>query len=300
ASIGGISTIIGSPPNLIGVQYLAPAGIKIDFLNWMLHALPVSLSMYGFLLFYINHHLKSCHFNPQNIALYLEQQTKNLQPLSRGERNTMGVFFLAVTLWLLPGLLNLFGLEQAYETVSKLLPESLVALIAAVLLFLLPSDKQLTGTLLTEDLRQIDWDTILLFGGGIALGQLIISTGLAEHIGSNIAGLVSPENTLLLVFLLIVGILFMTEISSNTAISITFVPIVINILTDLQLPVLYPVFGVVLASSFAFMLPVATPPNAIVYGSGQIPITNMIKTGLWLNIAGAALIFAWVYVYMLL
>ncbi len=90
----------------------------------------------------------------------------------------------------------------------------------------------------------------------------------------------------------------MTEISSNTAIAITFVPIVIGILTTLQIPILYPVLGIVLASSFAFMLPVATPPNAIVYGSGYIPLGKMLKTGLWLNIAGAILIFLFMMAYM--
>ncbi len=298
ASIGGISTIIGSPPNLIGVQYLQEAGAKVDFLSWMLIALPISLCMYGVLLLYINRHLKRCSFESTSITKYLETHKKELAPISVGERNTLLVFLLAVLLWLLPGLLNLFGLEEASKIMGKLLPESLVALIAAILLFLLPSGKDLKGTLLGEDLRQIDWDTILLFGGGLALGKLIIDSGLAGAIGSGIAGAVSPENAPLLIFLLIAGILMLTEISSNTAIAITFIPIVIDILTSLQMPLLYPVFGVVLASSFAFMLPVATPPNAIVYGSGEIPISKMIKTGFWLNVAGALVIFGWVMLYM--
>ncbi|MBA2498203.1 MAG: DASS family sodium-coupled anion symporter [Chitinophagaceae bacterium] len=298
ASIGGISTIIGSPPNLIGVQYLNLEGIQIDFLQWMVLALPISLCMYGFLLFYIRRKLKHCPFNADSIKNYLDQNAGKLKKISKGERNTLFVFVLAVCLWLLPGILNLLGLHEAYSVLSKYLPESLVAMIAAILLFLLPSDKQFTGTLLSEDLRMIDWDTILLFGGGLALGTLVIDTGLAIVIGESIANSVSAGNIPLLIFFLIVGILFMTEISSNTAIAITFVPIVIGILTTLQVPMLYPVFGIVLASSFAFMMPVATPPNAIVYGSGMIPLNKMLKAGFWLNIAGALFIFLWMMVYM--
>src|SRR5690606_13398198 len=298
ASIGGVSTIIGSPPNMIGVQYLGERGINIDFLDWMMLTLPVSLCMYAFMLFYMYRFMKTSNFSSQKIKEYLELNAENLKKFSAGERNTIIVFILAVSLWLLPGMLNMFGFEEAYKQVSKYLPESIVALIAAILLFLLPSDKNHTGTLQSEDLRLIDWDTILLFGGGLALGSLIIQTGLAASIGNGIANTVSSGNIPGLVFLLIAGILLMTEISSNTAIAITFVPIVIGILTTLQVDILYPVLGVVIASSFAFMLPVATPPNAMVYGSGYIPLSKMIKTGAWLNLVGAIIIFGFMMLYM--
>jgi len=298
ASIGGISTIIGSPPNLIGVQYLSQFGIKVDFLKWMIMVLPVSLSMYGFLLFYIYKKLKRCSFNEESISDYLKEHAGELRPFSTGERNTVIVFFFAVFLWLLPGFLNLLGLESAYFFVIKILPDSLVALIAAILLYLLPCDKKLTGTLRAEDLRLIDWNTILLFGGGLALGTLVINTGLAAFIGSSIADSVSEGNVPFIIFFLITGILFLTEISSNTAIAITFIPIVIDILTTLQLNVLYPVIGIVIASSFAFMMPISTPPNAIVFGSGLVPVSKMLKTGLLLNITGALIIFFWVMVYI--
>jgi solute carrier family 13 (sodium-dependent dicarboxylate transporter), member 2/3/5 len=297
ASIGGISTLIGSPPNLIGAQYLNLAGIKVDFLKWMMIALPVSVSMYGFLLYYIYKKLKNFSYDSSNIKGYVADHAGDLKKFSAGERNTVAVFFMAVFLWLLPGLLSLLSLDTAYSVVSKYLPESLVAMMAAISLFILPSGKDLKGTLRAEDLKQIDWDTILLFGGGLALGQLVISSGLAAIIGGAIASGVSAGNVPLLILVLIIGILLMTEISSNTAIAITFIPIVIDILTSLQVNVLYPVAGVVMASSFAFMMPVATPPNAIVYGSGQIPLMKMIQTGIWLNMAGAIIIFFWIMVY---
>ena len=156
ASIGGISTIIGSPPNLIGVQYLDQQGIQIDFLQWMMMALPVSICMYAFLLFYIRRKLRHCRFNALSIKNYLDQNAGKLKKISAGERNTLFVFVLAVCLWLLPGILNVLGMQGAYTIVSKYLPESLVAMIAAILLFLLPADKNFTGTLIGEDLRLID------------------------------------------------------------------------------------------------------------------------------------------------
>lgn len=300
ASIGGVSTIIGSPPNLIGVNYLAKEGITIDFLQWMIIALPISLTMYAIMLLYIRYFLKKFSFSPQGIKAYVEEHTKTQPPISKGEKVTMGVFVLAVVLWLSPGVFNLLGMAEAYTFMSTYFAESTVALLAALLLFLIPPGQENggEGTLTAEDLLRIDWDTILLFGGGMALGQLVVSSGLADVIGSGITTVVDSDQWVLLVFVLVVGVLLLTEVSSNTAIAITFIPIIIGILNQLQLPELYPVLGVVVACSMAFMLPVATPPNAIVYGSRQVPIRTMAKTGFVLNLAGAVAITAWVIFYM--
>jgi sodium-dependent dicarboxylate transporter 2/3/5 len=300
ASIGGVSTIIGSPPNLIGVNYLAKEGITIDFLQWMIIALPISLTMYVFMLLYIRYFLKKFSFSPQGIKTYVEEHTKTQPRISKGEKVTMGVFVLAVVLWLSPGVFNLVGMAEAYTFMSTYFAESTVALLAALLLFLIPPGQENggEGTLTAEDLLRIDWDTILLFGGGMALGQLVVSSGLADVIGSGITTVVDPDQWVLLVFVLVVGVLLLTEVSSNTAIAITFIPIIIGILNQLQLPELYPVLGVVVACSMAFMLPVATPPNAIVYGSRQVPIRTMAKTGFVLNLAGSVAITAWVIFYM--
>lgn len=300
ASIGGISTIVGSPPNLIGVNYLAAEGVVVDFLQWMLLALPISLSMYGFLLLYVRFFLKKSTYTAAVVEAYVAQHSQEQAPISRGEQTTLGVFVLAIVLWLAPGVLNLLGQEQAYAFMTTYFAESTVALLAALLLFLLPAGKEKgqEGTLTTGDLLRIDWDTILLFGGGMALGQLVVSSGLADTIGEGITTFVDPAQQLLLIFILVSGVLLLTEVSSNTAISITFVPILIGVMAQLQVPVLYPVLGVVIACSFAFMLPVATPPNAIVYGSRQVPIGFMARVGLLLNIVGAMLITLWIMLYM--
>lgn len=299
ASIGGVSTIIGSPPNLIGVNYLQQQGITIDFLQWMLLALPVSLSMYGFLLLYMRYFLKKCGYNQEVVKQYVAEHQQKQSVLQQGAKITMAVFFLAVALWLVPGFFNLFGLEQAYSFMNKYFAESTVALLAALLLFLIPA-KPGEGVLVADDLVRIDWDTILLFGGGMALGQLVVTSGLADMIGQSITAFLNADQVVLLVLILVLLVLFLTEVSSNTAIAITFVPIIIGVLGELQLPLLYPVLGVVFACSFAFMLPVATPPNAIVYGSREVTIGSMVRTGFILNLVGAGLITAYVMLYMML
>ncbi|PRY14244.1 sodium-dependent dicarboxylate transporter 2/3/5 [Pontibacter ummariensis] len=301
ASIGGISTIIGSPPNLIGVNYLAQQGIEIDFLQWMFLALPISLSMYGFLLLYMRYCLGKSAYSKQVVQAYVAKHLQQRKKLRKGELVTMGVFILAVTLWLAPGVFNLLGMQAAYAFMDTFFAESTVALLAALLLFLIPAghENEGNGTLVAEDLVKIDWDTILLFGGGMALGQLVVSSGLADVIGRSITTFVDPAQRALLVLLLVFLVLMLTEISSNTAIAITFVPIIIGVLDGLNLPLLYPVLGVVVACSMAFMLPVATPPNAIVYGSKQVPISQMVRTGLVLNLVATAVITAWVLLYML-
>lgn len=300
ASIGGISTIIGSPPNLIGVNYLAQQGIDIDFLEWMYLALPVSLSMYGFMLLYMRYFLGRSGYNRQTVEAYVAEHKRQGQKLRKGEMITMGVFAVAVVLWLAPGVFNLLGMQEAYTFMDTYFAESTVAVLAALLLFIIPPGQENAGegTLVAEDLVKIDWDTILLFGGGMALGQLVVSSGLADIIGRSITTFVNPGQQALLVLVLVLLVLLLTEVSSNTAIAITFVPIIIGVLQGLQLPLLYPVLGVVIACSFAFMLPVATPPNAIVYGSKQVPISAMVRTGLLLNILGAIVTTAWMLLYM--
>ncbi|QCR21043.1 DASS family sodium-coupled anion symporter [Pontibacter sp. SGAir0037] len=300
ASIGGISTIVGSPPNLIGVNYLATEGVVIDFLQWLLLAFPIALSMYGVLLLYVRFFLKKSSYSAAVVQAYVQEQTVQQPRISRGEQVTLSVFVLAVVLWLAPGVLNLLGMQEAYSFMNTYFAESTVALLAALLLFLIPPGKENDGqgTLVAGDLLRIDWDTILLFGGGMALGQLVVSSGLADTIGERITTFVDPKQQLLLIFILVAGVLMLTEVSSNTAIAITFVPIIVGVLDRLQLPVLYPVLGVVLACSFAFMLPVATPPNAIVYGSKQVPVGFMARFGLFLNVAGAVLITLWILLYM--
>ncbi|WP_457639002.1 SLC13 family permease [Persephonella sp.] len=297
ASIGGATTLIGTPTNLIGAGFLREAGYDIDFLKWFFLALPITLLSYIALLFYIKFHIRNFSFDKEKIKHIIKEEKKRLPKISIGERNTLFVFSLAAFLWILPGLANMLGNEAVYKFLKSHLPEAVVALTAGVLLFLLPVKKG-EGTLTASDLRELDWDTVLLFGGGLALGKLIIKTGLAEYIGKQVAGFISPEAVVLFVFTLVIAMIFLTEISSNTATVITFAPILIGILTQLNVDLFYPIFGVIIAASFAFMLPIATPPNAIIYGSRHIPITSMIKVGFFMNIIGSVIITIFIIIYM--
>ncbi len=299
ASIGGVSTLIGTPTNLVGVGFLREIGYDVDFLRWFLLAFPISISMYVALILYIKFNIRKFKFEAAKVKQIIQNEKRSLKKWSSGERNTFFIFIFAVILWILPGLANILGNKELYLFLRSHLPESIVALLAGILLFLIPVNlRKFEGTLKVEDIKKLDWDTVLLFGGGIALGKLIIKTGLADYIGHKVGGLISPEFIFLFIIILVVSMIFMTEISSNTATVITFVPILIGILKELNVDLFYPIIGVIIASSFAFMLPIATPPNAIIYGSKIIPITKMVRIGFFLNIIGSIIISVFIFLYM--
>jgi len=299
ASIGGVATLIGTPTNLVGVGFLRDIGYDVDFLKWFLLAFPISISMYIALILYIKFNIRKFKFDSEKVKQIINNERRKLKKWSAGEKNTLFVFSLAVFFWILPGIANIVGNQELYSFLRAHLPESIVALIAGILLFLIPVNfKNFEGTLKVEDIKKLDWDTVLLFGGGIALGKLIIKTKLADYIGHKVGSLISPEIIFLFIIVLVISMIFMTEISSNTATVITFVPILIGILKELNVDLFYPIVGVIIAASFAFMLPIATPPNAIIYGSKIIPITKMARVGFLLNIIGSIIISIFIFIYM--
>ncbi|MDQ7056347.1 MAG: SLC13 family permease [Persephonella sp.] len=238
-------------------------------------------------------------FDVSRVKSIILEEKKKLPRINTGEKNTLLIFLLAAFFWVLPGLANLLGNQQMYIFLKTHIPEAIVGLVAGILLFLLPARKN-EGTLTVKDLKELDWDTVLLFGGGIALGKLIIKTGLAEYIGKNVADFVSPENAVLFIIVLVVSMILLTEVSSNTgnkAITLGQ-PILIGILKEMTVEIFYPVFGIIIAASFAFMLPIATPPNAIIYGSRYISIDRMVKVGLFMNIIGSVIISTFIIIYM--
>ena len=297
SSIGGATTLIGTPTNLVGAGFLEELGYNVDFVKWFTYAFPITFLTYIAFLIYIKIYIKSRGYSYETVKQLLLNEKSKLPSLNRGEINTIIAFLIAVSLWSLPGILNIFGFEEIYKFFKGHLPDGLVAILSAIILFLLPNEKR-EPTLTSDDLKGLDWDTILLFGGGIALGQLIMKTGLADYIGKNIAGFISPKYLILFIFILILSMVFLTEVSSNTATVLTFVPILIGILKELNIDLFFIIFGVVIAGSFAFMLPIATPPNAIIYGSKLIPLRTMVKVGLFLNIIGAIIITCMVVIYM--
>jgi solute carrier family 13 (sodium-dependent dicarboxylate transporter), member 2/3/5 len=226
-------------------------------------------------------------------AAYIRGQRRLLGRWSTGERNTLLAFSVAVSLWLAPGVVGIVAGEQsdAYAFVRDRLDEGVVALVAACLLFVLPMDRGLrTFTINWRQAVTIDWGTILLFGAGIALGTLLTTTGLAGLIGEGLAGALGGATPFTLTLLAVLAAILISETTSNTASVGIVVPIVISLAAAAGLDPAVPAMAAVFGVSFGFMLPVSTPPNAIVYGSGMVPITRMIRTGLVFDLIGAIVI----------
>ncbi len=294
ASVGGLLTPIGSPPNLIGIAFIEEqTGTNISFFEWVVTALPIVLLMFLALcvvLILLN--------RPEIRRItgadeYVAEERRKLGRLSTGERNTLIAFGVAVTLWMLPGFVNLFlGEDSAlYTFLSERVDEGVVAIIAASLLFLLPVNwSERRFTMNWNEAVRIDWGTILLFGAGITLGTLLSQTGLAETIGTGIAQGLGFTSLLTITALATIVAILISETTSNTASVGIVVPIVIPIALAAGVQPLIPALAAIFGASYGFMLPVSTPPNAIVYGSGMIPITKMVRSGVVFDIIGAVLI----------
>lgn len=288
ALIGGIGTPIGTPPNLIGIGMLDKlAGIKIPFFVWMQLAMPIMAVMIAVMILYMHFRYPPPAGGIGGLAGYMAEKKEELGPWTCGQKNTLLAFLLAVGLWLFPGIVAATaGTDnRLYAFFEVHLHEEVVSLIAVIVLFLLPVDwKRREFTIGWDDAKRIDWGTILLFGGGLSLGGLMFSTKLADALGRLIiegTGVSSPWG--ITAVATAVAILI-TEVTSNTAAANMLVPLFISIATTAGVPITPPVIGVCLGASMAFMLPVSTPSNAIVYGSGQVPIRHMITAGFWLDV----------------
>jgi sodium-dependent dicarboxylate transporter 2/3/5 len=229
----------------------------------------------------------------EGVESYVAAERAALGPLSRAERNTLIAFAVTVTLWIVPGIVALIaGNDSAvYETISGRLNEGIVAVFGASLLFLLPTDwRQREFTLNWSDAARIDWGTIVLFGTGIIFGSLLADTGLAERIGTGSAGALGLSNMFAVTAFAVVLAIVISETTSNTASAAVVVPIIIPIAVAAGIDPFVPALAATFAASFGFMLPVSTPQNAVVYGSGMVPITTMIRSGVSFDVLGAILI----------
>jgi solute carrier family 13 (sodium-dependent dicarboxylate transporter), member 2/3/5 len=296
ASVGGLLTPVGSPPNLIGRGLIEEAtGERISFLDWVIMAAPICLLMFLALCVVILLLNKPETRRLEGVEEYVDEERAKLGPFSVAERNTVIAFVVTVVLWITPGVVALVaGTESsAYTTVSDRLDEGVVAVLGAALLFLLPTKwEEREFTMRWSDAQQIDWGTIVLFGTGIIFGSLLESSGLAETIGNGASDTLGLGSTFAItVFAALLAIL-VSETTSNTASAAVVVPIVIPIAMAAGVDPFVPALAATFAASFGFMLPVSTPQNAIVYGSGTVPITTMIRTGFSFDVLGAILIVA--------
>jgi sodium-dependent dicarboxylate transporter 2/3/5 len=296
ASIGGIGTPIGTPPNLIGIGMLNRiANVEISFFEWMALGVPIVVLTFGFLIayFYVRS-LRHLELNTGQ-ADAIRAEIERLGPMSRGQRNVLLAFAVTVILWILPGILTIAGAGSTAfaRWVTAAFPESVAAVVGALLLFLLPLNwRARRFTLTWEEAVRIDWGIVLLFGGGLSMGELAFSTGLAESLGRGITSWLPAQSALALTILFTAVAIGMSEAASNTASANMIVPVAIAVSQAAGVNPLQPALGATLGASMGFMMPISTPPNAIVYSSGHVPIATMMKHGIVLDLAGFVVIVA--------
>jgi sodium-dependent dicarboxylate transporter 2/3/5 len=294
SSVGGIGTPVGTPPNIIGIAMIQKfLNINIPFFQWMIVAVPILVVMFIFLfvIMYFTHKPEMSKI--EGSREYVRNEKKMLGKWTRGQKNALIAFIITVILWVIPGFFALFiGTSSLlYKSYNALVPEGVAAIIGAVLLFILPvSWEKREFTITWRQAVRIDWGTLLLFGGGLTLGNLMFETKLAEAIGRGLLDFSGAASVWGLTLAAIYISMIVSETTSNTASANMVVPVIISLCLAANINPIPPAIGAALGASCAFMLPVSTPPNAIVYGSGMVPITKMIKTGLMLNVIAGMVI----------
>jgi sodium-dependent dicarboxylate transporter 2/3/5 len=292
-SRGGMATPVGTPPNLIAVGMLSEQlDLRITFVQWMLFSVPIVLVLLVIVMAYLSWAGNAGVDEIPGTDRIIADRKAALGPWRRGEINAVIAFGATVLLWVGPGLLALVLGREHPVTVSVLtsVPEAVAAMVGVVLLFLLPLSKTQRSTITWKQAAQIDWGTILLFGGGLALGALAASTGLAQAVGQAITGLVPTSDVAALTFAAAIFTVVLSETMSNTAATNIAIPIVISIAMASGVNPMIPAITCALSASVADALPVSTPPNAIVYASGRVTITDMIRYGVLMDLIAVTVV----------
>ncbi|MBW2394275.1 MAG: DASS family sodium-coupled anion symporter [Deltaproteobacteria bacterium] len=298
ASIGGVGTLIGTPPNLFMASFASQElGIEIGFARWMAVGLPlvaIFLPITWWLLTRIAFPIRVRHI-PGGEASF-RKAALALGPMQRAEWLTFGVFLCAAMAWMTRPWLSAIEIGGARPLVG--LSDPGIAIVAALALFILPAGRDQGAVMNWDTAVQLPWGLLLLFGGGLSLAAALQAHGIGAFLGEQVRALADVP-AWLLVLSVVTGMIFLTEITSNTATAATLVPILAGIAPGLGVEPLVLVVPATVAASCAFMLPVATPPNAVVFGSGRVQIGDMLRAGLWLNLIGIGLITGLVYTLVL-
>ncbi|MBQ4041316.1 MAG: DASS family sodium-coupled anion symporter [Prevotella sp.] len=297
-SIGGVLTPIGTPPNLIMMGFLetlAPNAPSISFFDWMIWGF---VAMVGY---FVIAYAVLWRMFPADVKRiegaheFIEKHRKALGKWNRAQVNTMIAFMAAVAMWVAPGILSMIlgSKSEIVKAFTEYMPEELVAMIGGLMLFLLPVDiKQGKMTMTWKDgVEGIEWGTLLLFGGGLAMGSLMYTTGLSTWVGAGLRELMggNPSELVFVTVFCVAGLLI-SELTSHTAATNLLAPIAISTALSMGMNPIPVAVGLALAASLGFMMPVSTPPNAIVYASGYIPITKMIKSGALIDLFGIVVV----------
>jgi sodium-dependent dicarboxylate transporter 2/3/5 len=289
-SIGGIGTLIGTPPNLFLASYVeSQLGREISFALWMGIGLPLVVCFLPLAWLLLTRVLYPIDQRSIEGGAALTGETyASFGPMSRGERWTLAVFLATAGLWIFRPFLA--DLEIGGVSPFAGLSDSAVAILAAISLFVIPVDvAQRRFVMDWETAVKLPWGLLVLFGGGLSLAAAIRRNGVGELLGSQVSALEGVPSVLLVLGIVSLMI-FLTELTSNTATAATLIPIFAELAPGLGVPPLLLVVPAAIAASCAFMLPVATPPNAIVFGSGHVTIPQMSRAGLWLNLLGIVLV----------
>ena len=302
SNFGGISTIIGTPPNVAFVGYFEKTyKTNIEFLDWMLLCTPISLLLMFTLYIILTRVLFPNHIRSNDLAKnFIYEEYNSLGPLSVAEKRVMIIFSATAMLWIFKDLLN------SFQNIIKL-DDTIIALLGAVALFIFPSgnikhpdnlneteDHEFGGGLLEwADTKRMAWGILLLFGGGLALAGALEREGLIKNLGDWLSQYAGGGFTLLLMVTIIS--LFISEVMSNIAQVIVFSPVVCSLADAVGMNPLVLGLAMTLAASCASMMPMGTPPNAIAFASGHIKIKEMMKAGFVINIVAIILIslFCW-------
>ncbi len=284
ATIGGLGTPIGSPPNLLGISMLKKyAGIDFSFLHWTFSVFPLVLIILTFLYFFTTRTMEEQNFELEKLKIY--DDFKNMPSVNTNDRLVIGIFFLTVFFWFLPGISSLFLSKESSILIffKSTLNPGVISIFFSGLLFFFPLSGEKEKVLTSQDIREVDWSTLLLFGAGLSLGQTLFKTGLANYFAEQIIQLANNSGISFLTCALAIGTIFFTEFTSNTASANILIPITIATAKNLEASPLVPAIIVAISCNLAFMLPISTPPNAIIYGSGQVKIKDMAKFGIVMN-----------------
>ncbi|EEG78564.1 SLC13 family permease [Dethiobacter alkaliphilus] len=292
ASIGGVATLIGTPPNIIFAGAAEEMfGVTIGFAQWMAYGLPISVVFMLIAWLYMTRvayptKLKEIPGGREVI----QSEMAELGTISREEKLVAGVFLFVALAWI--------SRSFILETYFPMINDALIAILGAIITFLIPVNLK-KGEFLNDwhTAVKVPWGILLLFGGGLAIAAGFSTTGLAEWIGMQLSAL---EGTamILIVLAVVTLVIYLTEITSNTATTSMMMPIMAAMAAAMAVPPFTMMITAATAASYAFMLPVATPPNAVIFGSGYITIPQMVKAGAWLNILGVIVITLFAYFWL--
>jgi len=288
ASIGGMATLIGTPPNLVLAGVVQETyGVEISFYQWFQFGFPISILFLFLCWIYLTRF--AFKFKQKTFPGGKEEINRQLASLGKvsfEEKLILAVFILTAFAWICRS----FLLQKYMPTID----DTIIAIFSGLLLFILPTKDKKERLINWEDTVKLPWGILLLFGGGMALALGFDSSGLAVWIGSQMTSL-GAIPLILVLFILITSVNFLTEITSNLATTAMLLPVLVSLAAAIGVHHYFLLVGATVAASCAFMLPVATPPNAVVFGSGYLKIEDMVKKGIWMNIISIILLTLIVY-----